>query len=206
MISRTRSLRSVVVVAAAAGALLLPAAASAGPLVASAPDCDGQALSQPFTPWADVASYTLNDGGAFEGGRSAWLLDNASVSDGNEPFFATAATDSHSLTIADGGSAVSAPICVGIEHPDIRFFAKAANPVAGLKVEVLFETARGDIVSAPIGSVTGSKGWAPTAPMPIAANLLALIPGEHTPVAFRFSARGGSFQIDDLYVDPYRSW
>jgi hypothetical protein len=65
MISRTRSLRSIVVAAAAAGALLVPAGASAGPLVASAPDCSAQALSQPFTPWADVASYTLNDGGAF---------------------------------------------------------------------------------------------------------------------------------------------
>jgi hypothetical protein len=61
-------------------------------------------------------------------------------------------------------------------------------------------------MAAPIGSVSGGKGWSPTAPMPIVANLLALMPGTHTPVAFRFSARGGSFQIDDLYVDPYRSW
>jgi hypothetical protein len=206
MISRTRSLRSIVVAAAAAGALLVPAGASAGPLVASAPDCSAQALSQPFTPWADVASYTLNDGGAFEKRASAWTFDNASITDGNEPFFVTGATDSHSLAIADGGSAVSAPICVGIEHPDIRFFASAGNPVAGLRVEVLFETANGDIMSAPIGTVSGSKGWSPTAPMPIVANLLALLPGQRTPVAFRFSARGGSFQVDDLYVDPYRYW
>jgi hypothetical protein len=39
--------------------------------------------------------------------------------------------------------------------------------------------------------------------MPIVANLLALLPGDKTPVAFRFSAYGGSFAIHDVYVDPY---
>ena len=40
--------------------------------------------------------------------------------------------------------------------------------------------------------------------MPIVANLLPLLPNGMTPVQFRFSASGGGFQIDDLYVDPYR--
>jgi hypothetical protein len=42
--------------------------------------------------------------------------------------------------------------------------------------------------------------------MPIVANLLPLLPGDHTPVAFRFTpvGLGGDWRIDDLYVDPYR--
>ena len=37
------------------------------------------------------------------------------------------------------------------------------------------------------------------------ANLLPLLPGEMTAVAFRFTARGGaSWAIDDIYVDPKR--
>jgi hypothetical protein len=38
--------------------------------------------------------------------------------------------------------------------------------------------------------------------MVIVANLLPLL-DQGTPVSFRFSAVGDSFQIDDLYVDPW---
>ena len=184
--------------------LAVPAAASAGPLTDRAPGCDTQVLGQPFLAWADVASYTLNPGGSFEDGAAGWSLDGAAVAAGNEPSFVTNATDARSLSLPGGSSAVSAPICVGIEHPDIRFFASASHAGARLSVDVLFESASGDVLSAPIGFVTGSSGWAPTAPFPIVANLLPLLPGSHTAVAFRFSASGGSFRIDDLYVDPYQ--
>jgi hypothetical protein len=183
--------------------LVVAPTASAGPLVASAPDCDAQSLSQPFLRWADVANYTLNPGGAFEDGAANWLLSGSSVVSGNESFNVTSADDSKSLSIPLGASAVSAPICVGIEHPDLRFFAKASNPNASLRVDVIFETASGDVLTAPVGAATGTPNWALTAPMPVVANLLALMPGDHTAVAFRFSAYGGSFRIDDVYVDPY---
>jgi hypothetical protein len=39
--------------------------------------------------------------------------------------------------------------------------------------------------------------------MPIGVNLLPLLPGNYTAVAFRFRASGGDWQIDDVYVDPY---
>jgi hypothetical protein len=197
-------IRTFAAAAAALTALALPAAANAGSLEDQAPSCDSQVLGQTFLPWADVANYTLNPGGSFEDGAAGWSLDGASVSDGNEPFAVGSATDSQSLALPSGSSAVSAPICVGLEHPDIRFFTTASNPTARLSVEVLFEAANGDLLSAPIGTVTGAGRWAPTAPLPIVANLLALLPGNHTAVAFRFSASGGNFRIDDLYVDPYQ--
>jgi hypothetical protein len=196
--------RSLVVTAVALGALVIgPTSANAGPIVASAADCSAQKLSQPFLPWADVASYTLDPGGAFEGGAAGWTLNGAAPADGNEPYYVTSATDTTSLTIAGGGSATSAAICVGVEHPDLRFFAKASDPTAVLTVEVLFPTATGDTASARIGTVTGGVNWAPTVPMPLVVNLLPLLPGNYTPVAFRFNAAGGSFRIDDVYVDPY---
>ena len=204
MKSRTINLiKSLSAASAAVVALALPAGAAAGPLVATASNCDAQSLSQPFLPWADVASYTLNRGGSFEGGADGWSLNGASVGDGNEPAYVTSSSDSSSLGISNGGSATSASICVGIEHPDIRFFAKGSNSLATLKVEVLFEDGAGNVQSAPIGVVTGSGGWALTPPFPIVVNLLPLLPGSHTAVAFRFTPSGGSFRIDDLYVDPY---
>jgi hypothetical protein len=204
MTSRTiNRLKTAAAAAAAVGALAIPAAAQAGPLVADAPDCAAQALTQPFLPWADVAQYQQAPGGTFEPGSKPWSLSGASVAGGNEPYYVTSADDSRSLSIPGGASATSRSVCVGLEHPDLRFFAKASNSTATLKVEVLFEDSLGNVLTAPIGAVTGSTDWAPSAPMPIIANLLPLLPGNYTPVAFRFSASGGSFRIDDVYVDPF---
>jgi len=200
------TLRSLVAASAALIAIIAPASAQAGVLVSSATNCDDQTLSQPFLPWADVASYTLDPGGSFEAGSPPWSRDNAQVVSGNEPFAVTSGGDSRALAIANGGSATSRALCVGIEHPDIRFFAQASSPGAALSVEVLFEDAFGNVQSLPIGSLTGNTGWSLTAPYPVVANLLPLLPGDHTAVSFRFSASGGSFRIDDVYVDPYRSY
>lgn len=200
----TYRIRTLAAAVAALAALAIPTAAAAGPLTDNAPGCESQILGQTFLPWADVASYTLNPGGSFEDGAAGWSLAGASVAGGNEPFKVTGQSDDNSLSLPGGSSAVSAPICVGIEHPDIRFFANASNPGARLNVEVLFEDGAGNVLSAPIGSITGNTGWAPTAPLPIVANMLALLPGNHTAVAFRFRSSGGSFRIDDLYVDPYQ--
>jgi hypothetical protein len=40
--------------------------------------------------------------------------------------------------------------------------------------------------------------------MPIIANLLPLLPNDRTPIQLRLTAVGGSYQVDDLYVDPWR--
>jgi hypothetical protein len=71
-----------------------------------------------------------------------------------------------------------------------------------LEVEVLFEDAMGTVHALPIGVDLGG-GWHPSLVMPVLANLLPLLPGEQTPVAFRFTAIQGDFQLDDVYVDPW---
>jgi len=183
--------------------------ASAGVLVASAPSCDGQPLSTPFTPWLDYMSYTALSGGNFERDGAGWSTTGASaVAAGNESFAVGGAADSHSLAIGSGGSATSPSVCVGLEHPTLRFFAKRRSTgllasLSTLRVDALVESQDGAVVSVPIGTVAGDGSWQPTPPMAIVANLLPLLPGEHTPVAFRFSAVGGNWSIDDVYVDPY---
>ena len=193
----------VLAIAAFAGA---PAAANAGLLVSSATDCASQSLDQTFLRWADVANYTAQPGGGFESGPAWSLSGGAAVVSGNERFFVTDdTTDSHSLLLPDGASAKSGSICVGIEHPDIRFLARTSDPLATVSVDVLFEDGLGNVRSAPIGTITPGSSWSPTAPLPIVVNLLPLLPGEKTAVAFRFSASGGSVQIDDVFVDPYKT-
>src|SRR5206468_10170855 len=166
-----RRLRLAVPAVAIALAAIAPGTASAGPLVASASNCDTQTLSQAFLPWADVANYTLDPGGSFEPGTPKWSLSGADATAGNEPFFVADDGDGRSLTIASGESATSPVICVGLGHPDIRFFSKASTSFGQLNVEVLFEDAAGNVQTLSIGATGGNTSWSPTAPMPIVANL-----------------------------------
>jgi len=179
--------------------------ASAGVLVASAPSCDDQPLSKPFTPWVDYADYTPLPGGSFEGDMSGWSFSGgAGVAGGNAAQHVGGAGDASSLAIPAGGSATSASICVGLTHPTVRFFAKRrSGMLSTLKVDVMFELFDGSVATLPIGVVANAGSWQPTLPMLAVANLLPLLPGEHTPVAFRFTATGGSWSVDDVYVDPY---
>jgi len=191
------------IVALAAGA----SSASAGLLVASAPTCDEQALSKPFLPWLDLADYTPLSGADFETGAAGWSLDGSAVANGNEPWRVGGAGDSKSLALPAGASATSPTICVGLNHPTIRFFAKRRSggmlSLSTLRVDVRFETASGHIASLPIGLVLNNGSWQVTSPMLVLANLLPLLPGEQTPVAFRFTAQGADWSIDDVWVDPY---
>jgi hypothetical protein len=185
-------------------------AANAGVLVSSATSCDQQTFEQPFLPWADVANYVLAPNGTFEDGSDGWALSGgSSVVSGNESYYVHGDGESHSLALPSGSSATSGSMCVGIEHPDLRIFARnAGSLLSTLKVEVLFEDAQGSVHSLPIGTLVGSASWQPSVVMPLVVNLLPLLPGEHTAVAFRFTAGGaaGAWRIDDVYVDPYRRY
>ena len=192
---------SALLTALAATAAIAAPAAHAGPLVASA-DCAQKPVAQVFLPWADPANYFLADGGTFESGASGWTLNGASVGGGNEPWNASGA-GSRSLSLGAGERATSGVECVGITEPTLRFFARGSG-VGTLNVTVAFEDAQGHVVRAPAGAIAATGGWTPGIQMPIVAALLPLLPGEQTPVRFEFSATGGSWQIDDVYVDPYR--
>lgn len=205
---RTRTRALLVTVPLIAAGLAIPPAAQASPLVATAEDCDAQELSQPFLPWADPAYYTLAPNGGFERGGSGWALHGgAAVGSGNESYYVRDARDTRSLRLPAGSSATSAAMCVGIEHPTLRLFARnTGSPLSSLKVSVLFVDGAGETQSVPIGSVMAGSSWNPTHPMVIGVNLLPLLPGERTPVAFEFTPQGsgGEWRIDDVYVDPYR--
>jgi hypothetical protein len=181
-------------------------AAEAGPLVASAANCSTAPLERPFLRWLDPLSYMLVPGGSFEAGAPGWNLSRASVVTGNEPFYVHRAGESRSLSLPAGGSATTPTLCVGLDKPILRFFARSSGGglVKLMNVEVLFETSTGAVLSLPIGVLTPGP-WAPTLPMPVLANLLPLLPGSQTPVQFRFTPVGtANWQIDDVYVDPRR--
>jgi hypothetical protein len=185
----------------------LPAAASAGVLVRTTTSCASESLSQPFVPWLDGARYTLAPGGAFEAGGPNWnLAGSATIVAGSESFRVHAPGDARALRIPSGSSAQSPAMCVGLGHPTLRLFARrtGGSLLSTLRVDVLFEDNLGLLSSLPIGVVLAGSQWTPSLPLPVVANLLPLLPGQQTPVAFRLTPQGGgTWDVDDFYVDPW---
>jgi hypothetical protein len=190
-----------VALTAGIGGVAAPSA-NAGLLVASAPSCAEQPLEQPFKRFGDNAHYTLVPGGTFEQGAPGWSLSRANVGSGNESFFVHGAGESRSLTISPGGVATSPTMCVGLEHPTMRFFAKSSGLLPVATVSVLVETSLGVVLEVPLGPITPGTKWHATPRYVVLANLLPLLPNSYTPVAFRFRAVTGTWTIDDVYVDP----
>ena len=200
-------LRTTIIAAAVATAALAAGApsASAGLLVASAPDCRPPVTSQPFTPWGDRANYELAPGGAFEPGEPRWqLAGGASIVSGNEPWKVRRSSDGYSVKLPPGATATSPIMCVGIEHPTLRLFAKNNRALLStMTVEVIFETSLGLKASLPVGVLLPSGQWKPSPRFLVLANLLPLLPGAKTPVQFRVRSVGlGTWSVDDFYVDP----
>jgi hypothetical protein len=189
------------------GAFASPA--SAGILTASASDCGDETLTQPFAQFGDNANYKAVPNGSFENGTGGWTLaGRAKVVAGNEPWKVGGVSHGKSLVLPAGSTAISPVSCVGLAEPTLRFFAKKNRaPLLGvstLAVSVYVKTSLGITVPVPVGVVLGNGQWKPTPAMLIVANLLPLLPGDRTPVAFQFTPVLGDWQIDDVYVDPFR--
>jgi hypothetical protein len=181
--------------------------ASAGLVTASAESCDDGALTQPFQRWGDRANYKPVGGGSFESGATGWQLSGrAQVVSGNESFKVGGSGHSRSLSLPAGSRATTPFVCVGMHEPTLRLFARRQSGLlTSLLVEVQLQTSLGLSAWLPVlpGDLGGGS-WHPTAAMPVLVNLLTLSTVDRTPVRFRFTPLLlGSWQIDDVYVDPF---
>jgi hypothetical protein len=133
----------------------------------------------------------------------------AKVVAGNETFFVNAKTDTKSLTIPTGSQVTAPTVCVGMGENSFRFFVKnpavsgavlhvqaaVQNPLTGLVLSTGFD----------VKATTGAKVWAPSSRITI-PNLLGGVLGTQN-VTLTFSAKGSAatWNIDDVFVDPFRS-
>jgi hypothetical protein len=187
-------------VAAASAAISAPA--QAGILTKSATNCGDPAISQAFKPWGDQSNYKLVDD--FESGADGWTLSGgAKVVTGDATPKVGTGDDKYSLSLPAGSTAVSPPVCVGLNEPTLRLFArKNSGLLSTMSVWVDVQTSLNIWVTLPIGVDLGG-GWHPSGPYLVVANLLPLLPPDMTAVRFRFAPLlGGSWQVDDVYVDP----
>jgi hypothetical protein len=188
---------------------LLAATATPAHASSSGSPCGPRDLSQPFKPWLDHAQYFLMPGGDLESTAGWTLSGGARLVEGNETFYAHSTADGHSLLIPQGGSARTSTICVDSDEPLMRFFVRNTGSVlSALAVEARVRTTVAGLTvttALPLGIVPGTaRTWQPSLPVlfELSANQLL---GSST-VDFRFTpiGLGGKWQIDDVYVDPFK--
>ena len=173
---------------------------------AFAAQCPTETAKPKFARWGDSASYFLVPGGSFEGAPAqvGWTLAGATLTSGNEPFHINSASDSQSLLVDGGGSATSPALCVDSTMPSLRFFARQTGALSDLEVQGIVQTPGGSFSY----TVADLRGRALSAWTPVQVNIPTnRIPwGMSVTAALRFVVPGaGSWQLDDVYVDPYRA-
>ena len=157
-------------------------------------------MTQPFLRWLDPAYYIPAPGGNFEG-RTTWALSGgASMVSTTDPYAVSGTKDKQSLTIPSGGSAVSPEFCAGLEHPTIRFLSKGGGLAGTITMELVYTDNLGLIRSQALGRVLPSMNWTPATQMLTLAGLPVLTGSR---MSIRLTANGGSFLVDDVYVDPF---
>lgn len=171
--------------------------------------CTARSESSVFSRWGDSSRYFLMPNGGFEAGVTDWkLTGGASVVTGNETWKVRSSTDNYSLRIPYGATAESRTICVSKGEDVIRLFARNPGvPGSILHVEVIVRNPDTGAVAQTAFDVNGDAaplGWAPTMRLGIAQQWSSTGTEELT---FVFSTRGAAatWQIDDVYVDPFRS-
>jgi hypothetical protein len=188
-------------------ALVIPSVEAAAIPTSTCPNYD---VDQYFLPWLDPMYYTLAPNGGLESGSDGWNLSgDAAVVSGNETYQLGGATDSHSLSLPPSSSATTTPICVTLLDPTLRLFVVNTGSLrSDLKVEALYTDAFGNSRAATVALLSGRRSWTATVPLPFQAQLTnpPLLTDGTTSVAFRFTPVGtkGSWNIDDVFVDPFK--
>jgi hypothetical protein len=197
------SLRTHVKLAGVMAIAVLAMAAFTG----SAKACSYSGAEQVFSGWGDQRSYVLAPDGGFEAGGSGWSLSRgAKVVEGNESYYLNDSNDSKSLSLPAGSGAASPPVCMAIDTPSFRLMARnTGDPSSRLRVEAVYSLL-GLVRTKVVSDLTASSSWAPTKSVSTVLGLSTLV-GTLIPSSIQIritplDARG-SWQVDDLYIDPF---
>jgi hypothetical protein len=204
---RRSSLLTVIAIAVVAAAFVSPAAQAAS--------CATRTLTSPFSRFGDNNQYFMAPSGSFESGASGWALSNAATTSGNDSFYLNAATDKSSLKLT--GSALSPAFCITRDDPLLRFTAKTVKTAGAngnysqLNVSIIVRNAAGSQASYFLGAVQpqGNGGWFVLPQMHYGSLFDSYLFGSdglgtaNMQLQFTVAGQGGTWYLDDVYVDPY---
>jgi len=198
---RPRGLRTgLTALLSAVAIFVVPAAAQAA--------CGSTPTTKPFQVFGDSNDYSLVPNGGFEFGTGGWSLAGARVAAGNESWSVRAPGDSKSLAIDSGGTAVSPTVCVDLSRPTYRFFARRTSGSWGvLNLRIRWQDSPGHTTETTIAALDSNfgTGWRASPALNIASLLGLWNADQDKSVQLVFDPEnyGGSWAIDDVYVDPY---
>jgi hypothetical protein len=199
--------RTLLALAALASTLTLASTAHAGLIGTGSASYCSPTASQPFAP-QDMNYYTLLPGGSFESGTPAWALSGgAKIVSGNETSYLNSTKDTHSLYLPAGGSAVTPTICFALGDWHVRFMLKNVGVSTGaVDVQVIVPSLVGGLVTVlDGGTVKAGSTWTPSPRVELLLSNVTSLLGTKA-VAFRFTAvgKGAAYQLDDVYLDPWK--
>lgn len=190
-------------------ALAFSTTATAGLIgTGSASYCDPYA-TKAFAAWGDSAYYASLFNGGFENGSAGWTLaGGAKVVSGNEPFYISGdRRDTHSLLLPTGSSAYSGTVCFALGDWHLRLLARNVGSGTGaLRVQVVVPSLLGGLLTVlDGGTVSGTGTWAPSPRLQLALCNVTSLLGTRAG-AFRFTpvGTGAAYQLDDVYLDPWK--
>ena len=198
---RPRGLRAgLIALVSAVAVFVVPAAAQAA--------CPSTPTIKAFKAFNDNSDYSLVPNGNFEAGAGGWSLSRAAVTYGNEPWKVGGSGNSKSLAIDAGGTAVSPTVCVDLSRPTYRFFARRTSGSWGvLNLRVRWQDSSGRTNETTIAALDSNFGtsWGASPAYNIASLLGLWNANQDVSVQLVFDPEnsGGSWAIDDVYVDPY---
>ncbi len=191
-------------------ALALSSTAKAGLLgTGSGSYCDPTA-TQAFATFGDSAFYArlLNNG--FENGGLGWSFSGgARIVSGNEPFDLSGnGSGVNSLLLPAGSSAYSGTVCFALGDWHMRFVMRNVGSTRGtLRVQVIVPSLLGGLLTIlDAGTVSSGGTWTPSPRLELLLSNVTSLLGTKA-VAFRFTpvGTGAAYQIDDVYLDPWKS-
>ncbi len=187
-------------------ALAAPGSASAGLLTTgTSSNCDPD-TTQAFEDWGDTSQYRLVPGGTFEGTNSWSLAGGAKTVAGNEPFGVVDGT--RSLYLSSGATATSPTMCFTFGDWHARFLVRNTGSTgARLDVDILVRSLLGVVSVLDGGSVRADGTWDPSPEVSALLTNLGGLLGLTRSVSFRLQASGSgaAFQVDNVFLDPFKS-
>ena len=128
---------------------------------------------------------------------------------GNETSYVGGASNGHSLSIPPGGAAESRTFCVSRGEDAVRLFVKNSHTSGAiLHVDAIVVNPDNGAVGTTAFDVNGDVPSSPLAPT-MQLKIPNLLGGSGTEqLTLRFTLRGTqtTWTIDDVYVDPFKSW
>lgn len=172
--------------------------------------CGPRTQSPVFAPWGDNADYFLINNGGFEDGSEGWTFTGAArVVKGNESFFVHSTKDKRSLSLGVGAGAQSRRLCLNRSEDGLRLFVRNdGGPGSILHIEATVRNRETGQIAQSALDVNGDEtplGWSPTMRLGI-PNVAGGSATQELTLRFTTSGPAARWSIDDVYIDPFKSF